>query len=69
MEKQQQQKNKVCSPHCIYFPQTPDEINETTYTDGVTHRKVVRRCRWDGHVITGWEPCENREDVTLDVKK
>lgn len=54
----------MCSPHCVYFPQTVDTINDE-YIDeyGVVHRAVVRKCRYDGHEIKGWEQCSNREDI------
>ena len=55
---------KSCSPHCLYFPQMADEISEE-YVDenGVKFRKVVRKCRFDGHEITAWDKCENMEEI------
>ena len=54
----------MCSPHCVYFPQTADTIKDE-YVDeyGIVHRAVVRKCRYDGHEIEKWVPCSNREDI------
>ena len=50
--------HEICSPHCIYFPQVPQEVYSEKTEDGVTHRSVQRRCRYDGHRIISWEECD-----------
>lgn len=59
-----------CSPHCIYFPQLPNEIEDEYFSEGIRHRRTVRRCGYDGHTISDWRECnyysEGRRDEVWD---
>ena len=46
-----------CTPHCFYFPQeVPEEdVLEEKTKQGITCRKVIRRCGYDNTTIKSWE--------------
>ena len=66
--KKSKQSVTTCSPHCVYFPQNPDEIVSETVVEGVKHREVVRHCRYDGHQIVGWCHCDNKEEMCHELR-
>ena len=49
-----------CTPHCFYFPQeVPEEdVLEEKTKQGITYRKVIRRCGYDNTTIKSDGPKE-----------
>ena len=54
--KEAETRSKGCVNTCVFFPQEPNEILEEYYDDyGIKHRKVIRRCGYDGHILKTWK--------------
>lgn len=58
---------KMCTTHCPFFPQEPDEIEKVWVEEGVTRRKVKRFCQYDGKQILNLQthmcPWKNRREI------
>ena len=68
----------TCRNTCIFFPQEPNTIFEEYYDDfGIKHRKVERRCGYDGSLINSWgkqcpwdiERRQKKEEEEKEIKK
>jgi len=56
---------KKCSPRCVYFPNSYEEITKEYVDDnGLKHRDGILRCEYDSHKIRKFEMCSNYLDVT-----